>query len=64
MNILVKENSIEESSLFREAVFQLKGNKSAIIGFIIIVSFILMALSMTPKSTPTPELEMRSKETL
>ena len=62
MNILVKENSIEESSLFREAVFQLKGNKSAIIGFIIIVSFILMAFLspwLTPFDPNTQDISIR-----
>jgi ABC-type dipeptide/oligopeptide/nickel transport system permease subunit len=66
MNILVKENTIEESSeknsLFREAIFQLKGNKSAIIGFIIIVSFILMAFFspwLTPFDPNTQDISIR-----
>ncbi|MEA1910681.1 MAG: ABC transporter permease, partial [Spirochaetota bacterium] len=42
---------IEKNSLFRETLFQLKGNKSAIIGFIIIVGFILMAF-LAPWLTP------------
>ncbi len=42
---------IEKNSLFKEALFQLKGNKPAIIGFILIVSFILMAL-FAPLLTP------------
>lgn len=45
------EESSEKNSLFREAVFQLKGNKSAIIGFIIIVGFVVMAF-FAPWLTP------------
>jgi len=55
MNIEIKEIAIDEgsekNSLFREALFQLKDNKSAIIGFIIIVGFILMAF-LAPRLTP------------
>ena len=61
-NIVGKENSVENNSLFREAVFQLKGNKSAIVGFIIIVSFILMAFFspwLTPFDPNTQEISIR-----
>jgi len=55
MNIELEDIAIEESSeknsLFREALFQLKGNKSAIVGFIIIITFILMAF-LSPLLTP------------
>lgn len=61
-NIVGKENSVEKNSLFREAVFQLKGNKSAIVGFIIIASFILMAFFspwLTPFDPNTLEISIR-----
>ncbi len=55
MDTLVQENReedmVEKNSLFREAVFQLKGNKPAIVGFIIIISFIMMAF-FSPWLTP------------
>ena len=55
MNTEIKETAIDKSSeknsLFREALFQLKGNKSALIGFVIIVGFILMAF-LAPWLTP------------
>ncbi len=54
--------SIEKNSLFRETIFQLKGNKSAIIGFIIIVGFILMAFFapwLTPFEPNDQEISIR-----
>ncbi|MDA3940372.1 MAG: ABC transporter permease [Spirochaetia bacterium] len=66
MNTEIKENtnkqSIEKNSLFKEALFQLKGNKSAIIGFIIIVGFILMAVLapwLTPFEPNSQEISIR-----
>ena len=61
-NTVDKENTVEKNSLFREAVFQLKGNKPAIIGFIIIVSFILMAFLspwLTPFDPNTQDISIR-----
>ncbi len=51
MNTDVNEKIVEKNSLFQEALFQLKGNKSAIIGFVIILTFILMAF-FSPWLTP------------
>ncbi|MCK5201363.1 MAG: ABC transporter permease [Spirochaetales bacterium] len=62
MNTQIKENTVEKNSLFREAVFQLKGNKSAIIGFIIIAGFILMAFLspwLTPFDPNTQDISIR-----
>jgi peptide/nickel transport system permease protein len=51
MDTLLEKNKLEKNSLWKEALFQLKGNKPAIIGFIIIVSFIIMAF-FAPILTP------------
>ena len=61
-NIIGKEKTVEKNSLFREAVFQLKGDKPAIVGFIIILSFILMAFFspwLTPFDPNTQEISIR-----
>ncbi len=51
MDTTIETNKLEKNSLMKEALFQLKGNKPAIIGFIIIVSFIIMAF-FAPYLTP------------
>ena len=44
MSEIIEKETIEKQSLWKEAFFQLKGNKSAIVGFVIIAVFILMAV--------------------
>ena len=57
METSIETNKIEKNSLIKEALFQLKGNKPAIIGFLIIVSFIIMAI-FAPYLTPfEPEIQ-------
>ena len=51
METALSTNKIEKNSLMKEALFQLKGNKPAIIGFLIISSFIIMAF-FAPYLTP------------
>lgn len=58
----IKQNKLEKNSLFKEAMFQLKGNKPAIIGFIIILAFIIMALFapyLTPFSPTDQDISIR-----
>ena len=51
MDTTIEINKLEKNSLMKEALFQLKGNKPAIIGFVIILSFIIMAF-FAPFLTP------------
>lgn len=55
-------NNLEKNSLMKEALFQLKGNKPAIVGFVIIVSFIIMAFFspyLTPFEPETQDISIR-----
>ncbi len=56
------KNKLEKNSLMKEALFQLKGNKPAIVGFVIIVSFIIMAFFspfLTPFEPETQDISIR-----
>lgn len=55
-------NTLEKNSLMKEALFQLKGNKPAIVGFVIIISFIIMAFFspfLTPFEPETQDISIR-----
>ncbi|MBN2655558.1 MAG: ABC transporter permease [Spirochaetales bacterium] len=57
-----EQNKLEKNSLLKEALFQLKGNKPAIIGFIIIAAFIIMAIFapyLTPFSPTDQDISIR-----
>ncbi|MBI9097512.1 MAG: ABC transporter permease [Spirochaetaceae bacterium] len=62
MDITITTNKLEKNSLMKEALFQLKGNKPAIIGFLIIVSFLIMAFFapfLTPFEPETQDISLR-----
>jgi len=62
MDTTNEKKILEKNSLMKEALFQLKGNKPAIVGFIIIISFIIMAFFspfLTPFEPETQDISIR-----
>jgi ABC-type dipeptide/oligopeptide/nickel transport system permease subunit len=62
MTTTIETGKPEKNSFMREALFQLKGNRPALVGFILILGFIIMAVFapfLTPFEPETQDIALR-----